>query len=324
MSSDADGCWKEAKEQYYPLFVDFFLPEARGEIDWTRDYETLDAELHQLAPAGATGVRRVDKLVKVYRKGTGEPAFIHSEVQNRKEEDFADRMRRYNDRAQDKLNHPVVSLGVLGDDDPAWNPDAYEFEMWGFRKSVRFVLVKLLRYEGREEELLAEANPFGRLVVAHLLAMRTRQDPMRRAEGKLRLILGLHEKGMEADDIRQWYRLLDWMLGLPRDLDRQVWQHVVLFEKERDVSYISFAERYGMEQGLEKGLLQGIEVALELKFQAEGLALFSAIQQQKDVDLLQRILATVRTATTLDDVRRLLPPANGQAPSASDAGQGSS
>ena len=42
---DYDSPWKEAVESYFPEFIDFYFPEASGQIDWARGHVFLDQEL---------------------------------------------------------------------------------------------------------------------------------------------------------------------------------------------------------------------------------------------------------------------------------------
>jgi len=39
--------------------------------------------------------------------------------------------------------------------------------------------------------------------------------------GKIRLVKGLYERGLAAEEVRQLFRLLDWMLALPVELEQQ-------------------------------------------------------------------------------------------------------
>jgi hypothetical protein len=87
-------------------------------------------------------------------------------------------------------------------------------------------------------------------------------------------------------------------------------------EKEKQVPFITYAERYGMEKGREQGLeegrreylLKGIELALELKFGAEGQALASAVGKQTDLAVLEAVFNAIRPAASVEDVRKLLLP----------------
>ena len=58
---------------------------------------------------------------------------------------------------------------------------------------------------------------------------------------------------------------------------------------------------------LRHGLLRGIEIALEVKFGPDGLALLPALQEQTDLAFLERFAQNIKTTTNLDDLRRLLP-----------------
>jgi hypothetical protein len=335
--SDYDSPWKEALDRFFRLFVEFFFPEIAALIDWTIDHESLDPELQKLAPSGEVGRRHADRLVRVFRKEQGEPVLMHVELQAQEEANFPRRQYVYNYRAEDRYNQPVVSLAVLGDDNPAWRPDRYEFRLWDCVLTFSFPVVKLLDYASREEELERDANPFALLVLTHLQARATRTDPEERARWKERLLLGLYGRGLDAEDVRQWYRFIDWLLDLPEDLERRVWGAVARYEEEHKMPFVSFPERYGFQRGREEGrqegrqeglaegeqkglaegeqkgrregLLAGIAALLEVKFGQDGLALLPTIRQQADIGLLDQILQSLRTASDLEEVRGLLPSA---------------
>ena len=42
---DYDSPWKEAVEQYFPEFMQFYFPEAYQQIDWSLGYVFLEQEL---------------------------------------------------------------------------------------------------------------------------------------------------------------------------------------------------------------------------------------------------------------------------------------
>ena len=66
--TDYDSPWKEVLERYFEQFIAFFVPQARGDIDWSRGYEFLDKELQQVVREAAAGRHVVDKLVRVWLK----------------------------------------------------------------------------------------------------------------------------------------------------------------------------------------------------------------------------------------------------------------
>lgn len=124
--ADYDGAWKYTLEQFFPSFLDQFFPAAFAAIDWTEPFTIRNTELQQIAPDEQAGKQRADSLVQVVRRdGTPAWVFVHIEVQSQHDEAFAAWMFRYHARLFDRERVPVVSLAVLGDDDPAWEPDRF-------------------------------------------------------------------------------------------------------------------------------------------------------------------------------------------------------
>lgn len=72
--------------------------------------------------------------------------------------------------------------------------------------------------------------------------------------------------------------------------------------------YITSVERVAQEKGAVLGFCEGIELALELKFGADGLALMPLVRQVDKIELLRTLRQTLRTAESLDQVRALLSP----------------
>src|SRR4029077_3682091 len=127
------------------------------------------------------GRRYVDKLVKVWtREGVERWVLVHVEVQTTRDADFPERMYVYNYRIFDRYNRPVASLAVLADDDPDWRPTEFRNELFGCEAGIRFPAVKLLDFAAQEAVLEASTNPFARVVLAHLKARQTHDDPLGR------------------------------------------------------------------------------------------------------------------------------------------------
>jgi hypothetical protein len=72
----------------------------------------------------------------------------------------------------------------------------------------------------------------------------------------------------------------------------------------------SYPEQVGYDRGIQEGeregLLRGIDVVLRVKFQAEGVAVLPMLQERES-SVLHQVFATLVTAASLDEVRRLLP-----------------
>src|SRR5688572_23161329 len=106
-----DSPWKNALDEYLPAFMELFFPAAQREIDWTRGYEILDTELQQIVRDAELGMRRVDRLFKVWRT-SGEEAWIliHIEIQSQRDAGLPKRMFVYHYRIFDKFDREPVSL----------------------------------------------------------------------------------------------------------------------------------------------------------------------------------------------------------------------
>ncbi len=220
----------------------------------------------------------------------------------------------YHYRLFDRFSRPIVSLAVLGDDRPSWRPTEYTFELWGCRLRLEFPTVKLLDYNRDLAALEAEMNPFGLIALAHLQTMATRHDPATRKAVKIRLIKGLLNRGLTTETIRQLFRLIDWMMDLPRDIEKIVGEELLQYEKEKQMPYVTSYERFLKEKHAEELLNEGqilgvrdsIVSYLEEKYGAVGLQLLPTLDKVKDLTVLRRLLKSAYSSATVDDFRQQL------------------
>ncbi len=209
---DFDSPWKEALEWYFRAFLALFFPHIHDDIDWSRGFEFLDKELQKIVRQAPDGRLYVDKLVMVWRKNGRETwVLIHVEVQTQRDRNFTRRMYRYNTRIFERYNRPVVSLAVLADDNPNWRPTRFTRSLFGCSVHMRWPAVKLLDFADQVDKLEASDNPSAKVVLAHLKALETRDDPNSRGDWKFRLMRGLRERGFSGEDVRRLFNLIDWL-----------------------------------------------------------------------------------------------------------------
>ncbi|MFP4102115.1 transposase, partial [Coleofasciculus sp.] len=243
--SEYDSPWKESISLYFREFLNFFYPRIEEDIDWEQGFEFLDTELQQIKRETETGRRDADKLVKVWRRsGEEQWVLVHVEVQSQRQSEFSERMYLYHSRIFDRYRRSVVSLGILGDEQPGWRPSRYERELWGCRAILEFPVVKLLDYS--MDELASSQNPLAAIVQAHLSAQVAGKDVGVGYESKLSLIKSLYERGYKREDIVQLFRLIDWFIALPKTEEDRLWQEIQTLEKERKMPYITSVERIGI------------------------------------------------------------------------------
>jgi hypothetical protein len=256
--SDFDNPWKDVLEHFFHHFLAFFFPEAHAAIDWTRNYESLDKELQQIVSDSELGLRLADKLFKVWLKDGHEAwILIHVEIQNQRDPGFAERMFVYNYRIYDRHRQPVISLAVLGDEEPTWRPDQFSYGGFGCTVGIRFPIVKLVDYSDRVNELESVENPFAAVVLAHLKTQETRADPAGRQIWKLQLIKSLYDRGLDGAQVRLLFKFLDSMMVLSRELEKALSLDLAAFERERMMPYVSSIERIAREEGKAEGIAEG-------------------------------------------------------------------
>jgi hypothetical protein len=305
MSTDYDSPWKEALDAYFEPFLALLFPEVHDQIDWSHGYESLDKEFQQVVREAELGRRYVDKLVKVWtRDGTESWVLVHVEVQTTRDVDFPLRMYVYNCRIFDRYNKPVASLAVLADDDTSWRLREFRSSLFGYELAIRFPAVKLLDYAAQEAVLEASANPFAKVVLAHLKTRETQGNPTDRHAWKLRLVRGLYEQGFSAKDVRELFRVIDWLMELPPALANVFRQELDKIQEERRMPYVTSIERLGRCDGL----CLGIETVLRMRFGEAGLKLMPEIREIYEDDKLAAILKALETAANPDEVRRLWSP----------------
>ncbi|MDJ0616658.1 MAG: cytosolic protein [Calothrix sp. MO_192.B10] len=304
-----DSPWKDVLERYFEDFMLFFFPQAHGRIDWTKKHEFLDKELLSVVGDAEIGTRFADKLVKIYRiSGQENWILIHVEIQSQEESNFASRMYTYNYRIYDKYQKFVVSLAVLGDENPSWRPSQFNSQLFGCRVNFRFPVIKLLDYEQRLSELEQSRNPFATVVMAHLQAKATASSRVNRKQQKLILVKRLYDLGFERDSIIILFKFIDWMMTLPSDLAWEFWQEYSSFEESRRMQYVTSVERIGIEKGVRQGLLEAIELGLELKFGVDTLSLMSEISQIDDIEQLRAIKEGIKTVISIEELQQIYQP----------------
>ncbi len=250
-----DSPWKEILDVYFPQFMAFFFPDLYEKIDWSAGYENLEQELREVVREAETGKRVVDKLVKVHTL-SGKPVcvFIHIEIQVGRESGFPLRMFVYHYRLFDRYPEAVVSLAILGDEEPGWSPERYDHELWGNTVEFTFRVAKLWEYNDRWAELEADPNPFAMVVMAHLKTKATRGQETSRLRWKIRLVRQLYERGYERQEVLELFRFIDWVLALPDELDEKFRHEVRKYEEELRMRYVTSIERLADREGRAKVL----------------------------------------------------------------------
>jgi len=175
-------------------------------------------------------------------------------------------------------------------------------------------MVKLLDWRDRTAALEADRNPFALVALAQLQTLTLRGGPARKRV-KLRLIRFLYRRDYTREQILAWFRVLDWMLRLPEDLEKEFMDELTAFEEREHMPYVTSAERIGIQKGLQQGLEQGRQEGRKegeaaillrqfaLKFGSPSEQVRARIEAA-DADTLLDWSARILTAESVDDIFR--------------------
>ena len=68
--AETDNPWKQGLDELSLYALRYFRPIEAAKLRLTRKSEALESEIQPMLPNSQTGVKRVDKLLKVWRKVT--------------------------------------------------------------------------------------------------------------------------------------------------------------------------------------------------------------------------------------------------------------
>lgn len=303
VNANYDQPWKEALEEYFPLFLEFFFPQVYHLIDWSKNPQSLDKELQQITPASEAGLCVADKLFQVWFLDEQETwILIHVEVQSQEQKNFAKRMYIYNYRAFDLYEKPVISLAVLGDEQASWRPSSYGYSYGGCELSLKFPTAKLIDYQTQWENLEQSTNPFATLIMAHLKTKATTAKLQEREQWKWQLVRGLYERGYNRQEIIKLFQLIDQMMTLPTELQTSFEEKLNHYEEERRMPLLSNMELRGME----KISRESVITVLRVRLGEVPPELMETLNNISDLSLLKQLLEQAATVNTLTEFQQLL------------------
>jgi len=255
--SDYDGAWKEALRNHFREVLEKYFPAAAATINWRHPPQWSDKELSQILGQTGSRNRTVDVLAQVQLK-SGQPQwiFLHLEIQTSYEADFAQRLALYNSGLFWIFRERVATLAILADLREGWLPNEDLFQMADFESRTRFPVCKLidrLNSDWQDDHSLPV-----QIARAQIDALRTAGDPEGRYRAKWQLVRNLYDLGYNAEDVRELFRLIDWMMHLREDLMEQFKQELDQLEESLQMPYVTSVERLAKAEGIAEGKAEGI------------------------------------------------------------------
>jgi len=251
--SDYDGAWKESARRHLRQIMEKYFATIAALIDWSYPPEWFDKELSRILARSGRRPKSVDMLAKVRLLTGGEQwILLHLEVQSGWEAGFEFRIFRYNSGLVWIYEQRVVTLVVLADLDDAWRPDEYVFRIGDFETRLRFPVCKLIeKLDGdwRDDQSLPV-----QIARAQIEALQTASDPEGRYRAKWRLVRNLYDLGYNAEELREIFRLIDWMMTLREDLNQKFEQELTALEESLNMPYVTSVERIAEARGEARGV----------------------------------------------------------------------
>jgi hypothetical protein len=167
------------------------------------------------------------------------------------------RIYQYHHRVRDRYGQRVLSLAILADESPTWRPSHFEEEILGCRVQFDFPVCKLLDSVERAEAEAVKGKPSAVIVLANWAAQQTQKDPPERFRVKWDLTRRLYEAGFDRKEILELYRLIDWMMFLPVELENAFKQKLQTYEESKVMPYVTSIERMAKAEGQAAGRVEG-------------------------------------------------------------------
>jgi hypothetical protein len=148
------------------------------------------------------------------------------------------------------------------------------------------------------------------VVLAQLRALATRGDPKNWHDANLRLVKNLYDRNWSAADVRQLFRVIDWLMDLPPELQQGFRKEIHEFEEDRRMPYVRSLERLAREEGPGEGareeLLATIWTTFEDKFGSPEPDVNCKIQAIQNLPQLRRVMKELVRANALSTFRTFL------------------
>ncbi len=309
-ADEYDSPWKECLEFYLQSIMELCFPSEASNVDWSVTPEFFDKELQEILRDSAHGRQIVDKLVKLrLKQGTEQIVFFHFEVKNQPEPDFTRWLFQAYTGIRWRYGLPVATFAIIADENPNWFPLNYQEGLLSTKVQFDFASCKLLKLvENRRAELSLTKQPAAILILANWMTQQSKQNMELRLSWKWDLVKTLYEKGYHKNQILSLFRLIDWMMWLPKEQTFEFRTLLCEYERKNLMPYITSIEQLGREEGLQKGIEKGLQQGIEKGLQ-QGIetGLKQGIQQERQqtiVNILENRFGPV-SASLQDRVAKI-------------------
>lgn len=173
----------------------------------------------------------------------------------------------------------------------------------GAEKWLLIHIVKLIDYREHWTELETNPHPFAIIVRAYLKALETVGNVQEKYSWKKRFLLELYQLGMNRETLWAIYKFIDWMIRLPKDLNKAFVAEMKTIEEAKHMSLITSAEEVGLEQGI-NSLQRVIATIIKRKFGALGQQLAERTHKVNRLEILEKLSEKLLDAQSISEAER--------------------
>lgn len=217
--TDIDHPWKLIFTVFFQEGIRFIQPALHEQIDWTKDVEFLEQELHEAIKTRFHSAKICDKLAKVYLKnGDSVVLLIHIEVESAPRADFGKRVFWYRILIFDKhKTERIYSMVVYTGPKSKNQVSKYEYNYLENRVLLEFPIVKV--WELDEDLLKQSDNIFAVFLLAQKYANESKKDMDKRFAFRKFLFELAFERKISEIKIIQCLIFVRYLTALPTDLE---------------------------------------------------------------------------------------------------------
>ena len=130
-------------------------------------------------------------------------------------------------------------------------------------RHIEYPVARIGDFTGRWNELQTSDNPFAVVVMAQLKSLEAKDDNTLKFAAKRELLRGLYHRGFSRQGIANLFRVIDYLITLPREVEDKLQEEMHEIEEGRKemlvTSWEMIAAQKGRQQGLQEGLQKGLE-----------------------------------------------------------------
>ncbi len=116
----------------------------------------------------------------------------------------------------------------------------------------------------------------------------------------------LYERGYEREDVRKLFRLIDWFMQLPPEVETKFQHDLEEYEEQHHMPYVTAIERMAEARGRILSNIETLLLAIETRFGAVGSEMTKAIQSIENEELLTLLHKQTILAPTIGEFTEFL------------------